>query len=288
MRLKRGICFTKMQGAGNDYIYIDSLGGPESEKLTDLDLPDLARKISDRHFGIGSDGLIVISPSDNADFRMRMFNADGSEAEMCGNGIRCVGKYVWDKGFTEKTVLRIETKAGIKELFLHVNGGEVDKVTVDMGNPIFESALIPVNAETNKIPVKIDNIYYELFPVSMGNPHGVIFLNGITDKDVLENGPKLETNPIWPDKANIEFVEIKDRNHISMRVWERGSGETFACGTGACASVVIACHEDLTDNKVTVTLKGGILEIEYDRKNEKVYLTGDAVEICSGEYYLKK
>lgn len=273
-----------MHGAGNDYIYIDAT--VESPH----DLSDLARRMSDIHFGIGSDGLVAIMRSDVADFRMRMFNSDGSEAEMCGNASRCIGKYVYDRGLTDKTVVTLETLAGIKTLHLHVADGEVESVTVDMGAPELRPDFVPVISRNPEAKIAetetIADFTYEITGVSMGNPHGVIFTDCITDRQVLEQGPKLEVADIFPRKANIEFAHVIDRNTIEMRVWERGTGETFACGTGACATAVAAVLNGLTDREVEMRLRGGTLRIRWDDATGHVFMTGPAAFICDGQFYL--
>lgn len=264
VKSKKKVNFTKMQGAGNDYIYINAMDTiPEN-------LPLLSRQISDRHFGIGSDGLVAIMPSDTADFRMRMFNADGSEAEMCGNASRCIGKYVYERGLTDKRTITLETLAGIKMLLLDVEDGVVNSVTVDMGEP-----------EINIV----DGLEFAVTAVSMGNPHAVIFCDEITDELVLCYGPKLESDPVFPNKSNIEFARIIDRSHIQMRVWERGTGETLACGTGACATLVAAVVNGLADRTAVVHLLGGDLEIRWDENTNHVYLNGGAEFVADGNYY---
>lgn len=264
VKSKKKVNFTKMQGAGNDYIYINAMDTiPEN-------LPLLSRQISDRHFGIGSDGLVAIMPSDTADFRMRMFNADGSEAEMCGNASRCIGKYVYERGLTEKCTITLETLAGIKMLLLDVEDGVVNSVTVDMGEP-----------ELNIV----DGLEFAVTAVSMGNPHAVIFCDEITDELVFCHGPKLESDPVFPNKSNIEFARIIDRSHIQMRVWERGTGETLACGTGACATLVAAVVNGLADRTAVVHLLGGDLEIRWDENTNHVYLKGGAEFVADGNYY---
>lgn len=287
----RRLYFTKMQGIGNDYIYVDMLGSPTSLKTDDISLPELSRKISDRHFGVGSDGLIAILPSASADFRMRMFNADGSEAQMCGNGSRCVGKYVYDKGFTDKTVVTLETKAGIKVLHLHIDDEDkVESVTVDMGTASLRRGDVPVvgdkDSELVDMPVEVDGKVFGITAVGMGNPHGVIFVDEITDRHVLHYGRMLETHDMWPERANIEFAKVIDRRHIEMRVWERGSGETLACGTGACATMVAAFKLGLVDEEAELRLLGGNLTIRYDASTGKVYMRGGAEFVAEGWYFL--
>lgn len=274
-----------MHGAGNDYIYIDAM------EKTPSNLEDLARRVSDIHFGIGSDGLVVIMPSDVADFRMRMFNADGSEAEMCGNASRCIGKFVYEKGLTDKTEVTLETLAGIKVLQLHVSGGKVESVTVDMGEPVLEPALVPVKSGNSSCKVNelesFGDFSYGITGVSMGNPHGVAFVDEVTDEQVLRHGPVMEVAEIFPRKANIEFARIHDRNTIEMRVWERGTGETFACGTGACATAVAAVLNNLTERDVDLKLRGGVLHIRWDEQTNHVFMTGPAEFICDGVFYYK-
>lgn len=276
---ERPLKFTKMQGAGNDYIYINGF----TEKVENP--TDLAIKLSNRNFGIGSDGLVLILPSETGDFRMRMFNSDGSESEMCGNASRCVGKYVYENGLTDKTEIRLETGAGIKILKLHVESGRVDKVTVDMGEPILQPALIPVTLGEEKavsVPLKIDNVEYKITCVSMGNPHAVVFTKGIDQLKLTELGPKFENNPVFPKRTNTEFIEILDRSTLKMRVWERGAGETLACGTGACASLVAAVLNGFSERKATLQLLGGNLEIEWNESSNHVFMTGSAVTVFEG------
>ncbi|MGB4658152.1 MAG: diaminopimelate epimerase [Mobilitalea sp.] len=275
--------FTKMHGCGNDYVYVDC-----TTKLIEQ-IPETAIKVSDRHFGIGSDGLILIRPSETADFMMDMYNMDGSRGKMCGNGIRCVAKYVYDKGLTDKQKLRIETLSGIKELDLTVEDGKVTLVTVNMGSPITQPALIPVRSDKDiliKEPIKIGEEVYEITTVSMGNPHAVVFVEDTKSIPIETLGPKFDFHEIFPERVNTEFVHVVDRNHIEMRVWERGSGETLACGTGACASVVACVLNGLTDDKVLVTLLGGELTIFYDQSKNTVFMTGPATLVFEGEMEL--
>ena len=276
--------FTKMEGLGNDYVYINCF----EEKVENPS--ELSVKVSDRHFGIGSDGLILIKPSEIADFTMEMYNADGSQSEMCGNGIRCVGKYVYDYGLTDKEDITVETLAGIKYLKLFVKNGKVDKVTVNMGAPILEPDKVPVLVSslpegTDKVvdyPLMIDGKEYRTTCVSMGNPHSVVFVDD-TDTFPLEKiGPLFENNAFFPRRVNAEFVQIVSRNYARMRVWERGSGETLACGTGTCASVVAAILNGLTEDEVTVKLLGGELIIRWDREENIVYMTGPAKVVFDG------
>lgn len=289
MSESRRLYFTKMHGAGNDYVYIDALASPTSVDLKSINLPELARRISDRHFGVGGDGLIAILPSANADFRMRMFNADGSEAQMCGNGTRCVAKYLYDKGFTDKTTFSLETLGGIKILHLHVKEGKVESVTVDMGAAHMLRGEIPVTGDQDTVMIDerviADDRVFEITAVNMGNPHGVIFTDEIDDRLVHHYGSILENSDIWPERANIEFVRVISPTRLQMRVWERGSGETLACGTGACASLVAAYKKGLAESEATLELLGGNLRIKYDEENGHVYMTGPAVIVADGVYY---
>lgn len=272
--------FTKMQGAGNDYIYVNAV----QEQVVDPSI--LAVKLSDRHFGIGSDGLVLIMNSDCADFRMRMFNSDGTEAEMCGNASRCVGKFVFDKGLTDKKSITLETKAGIKKLDLYVEDNLVHAVRVDMGEPVLEPALIPVSVPGDyaiQLPLAIDGADYEINCVSMGNPHAVVFTEGIDALDLPAIGPKFETNVIFPKKTNTEFVEVLDQEHVRMRVWERGAGETLACGTGACAVLVAGVLSGRLKRNAVIDLRGGSLQIEWDAQSNHVFMTGPAVTVFEGE-----
>jgi diaminopimelate epimerase len=275
--------FTKMHGIGNDYIYINGF----EEQLENPG--ELSIRLSDRHKGVGSDGLVIILPSSKADFRMQMFNADGSEAEMCGNAARCIGKYVYEKGMTDKTELTLETLAGIKTLQLFLDErNNVVSVTVDMGKPVLEPEKIPTTLPGKKIvnfPVSFDGINYAITCVSMGNPHTVIFTENIANMDIEKIGKKIENAPIFPRRTNVEFIEVIDKSRIKMRVWERGSGETMACGTGACASVVAGVLNGLVSRKATVELLGGNLEIEWNENDEHVYLTGPAETVFEGEIF---
>ena len=274
------IKFTKMQGLGNDYVYIDAI----NQKIEDES--SLAKFVSNRHFGIGSDGLILICKSNVADFKMRMFNSDGSEAEMCGNGIRCVAKFVYDKKLTNKTTLTIETLAGIKQLKLNTKEEKVETVRVDMGEPIFEPEKIPVNSKESPVKnlkLKAEDKEFKFTCVSMGNPHAITFVENVEKFDVEKYGKKLEIDPAFPKKTNVEFIQIVDKEHIKMRVWERGAGETLACGTGASASVIACVLNNLTKRKATVELLGGNLEIEWNEEDNHVYMTGPAVTVFEGE-----
>ncbi len=276
--------FTKMHGCGNDYIYVD---GAE-ETVTDK--PSAARFFSDRHFGIGSDGLIFINPSDIADFEMEMYNADGSLAEMCGNGIRCVGKYVYDQGLTDKTELKIATPAGIKTLYLNLADGLVDTVMVDMGSPILSCSEIPValrEDEAVNVPVKVKGHHYTMTCVSMGNPHAVVFVPDVDSLDLATIGPGFEYHNVFPKRTNTEFVQLLDREHVRMRVWERGSGETMACGTGACAVAVAGVLTGRTEETVEVELLGGTLEITWDQETDTVWMTGPAETVFTGDTELQ-
>lgn len=275
--------FTKMQGLGNDYVYVNCM-----EQMVE-DAAETARRVSDRHFGIGSDGLILICPSDKADFEMRMYNADGSRGEMCGNGIRCVGKYVYDYGLTDKTSLSVETLGGIKHLFLEVEDGKVSLVKVDMGPAILEPEKIPMTAEGSRVvdePLQVDGKTFRMTCVSMGNPHAVIYVDDVQGMDLEKTGPSFENHERFPNRINTEFAHVLDRNTVEMRVWERGSGETLACGTGACAVAVASILNGYTEDQVTVRLLGGDLKIEWDREANKVYMTGPAEVVFDGEIRL--
>lgn len=268
--------FTKMQGLGNDYVYMDAINQKiENEK-------ELAIKVSDRHFGIGSDGLILICKSEIADFKMRILNSDGSEAEMCGNGIRCVGKFVYDNGLTTKTDLKIETLAGIKELVLNVVDGKVESVRVNMENPILEPELIPVKSINNKVELNVLDRKFDFTCVSMGNPHAITIVEDTKNFDVEKYGKIIEVDNHFPNRTNVEFVNVIDKNNINMRVWERGAGETLACGTGSCASTVACVLNGLIDRKVNVHLLGGDLLIEWDEKDNNIYMTGEAKTVFEG------
>ena len=271
--------FTKMQGLGNDYVYVNCF----EEKIENP--PAVARYVSDRHFGIGSDGLIMINPSEVADFEMEMYNADGSRGEMCGNGIRCVAKYVYDYGLTDKTQISVETLGGIKYLDLTVEDGKVVLVKVDMGKPELKSDLIPIISENEKVidePIEVDGQVYHMTGVSMGNPHTVIYVDDVKNLDLEKIGPKFENHERFPKRINTEFVHCIDRNTVEMRVWGRGSGETLACGTGACAVAVASILNNLTDTRVTVKLLGGDLQIEWDQKKNHVFMTGPAKVVFDG------
>ncbi len=277
------IKFTKMHGLGNDYVYIYCTDC----SLVTENISSLVRFISNRHFGIGSDGVILISDSNIADFKMRMFNSDGTEAEMCGNGIRCVGKFVYDKYLTTKENITIETLAGIKNLKLNVQNGKVKAVTVDMGKPILEAKKIPVISDTDIVQgmkiTALDRDFY-IDCVSMGNPHAITRVENLENFDIEKYGPILENDKHFPSKANIEFMEVINRENVKMRVWERGSGETFACGTGACSVAVSCILNGLTENKINVQLLGGNLQIEWNENDKHIYMTGPAETVFEGEF----
>ena len=284
--------FTKMQGCGNDYVYVNGF----TEKLSPEEKPEIVRSLSDRHFGIGGDGVIFINPAEEADFEMEMYNADGSQGKMCGNGIRCVGKYVYDNKLTDKTTVKVDTLSGVKTLELKLgDDGKVESVKVDMGAPILETEKVPVNTavlkpadgETAVInqPLVVDGKSYNVTCVSMGNPHAIVYLDNDIDikKFELEKiGPGFEKHEAFPEQVNTEFIQVVDRKNLNMRVWERGSGETLACGTGTCATVVACVLNGLTDDEVTVHLLGGDLFIKYDRENDTVWMTGPAVIAFEG------
>lgn len=275
--------FTKMQGLGNDYVYVNCF------KETIENPPEMAKKVSNRNFGIGSDGLIMINPSDVADFEMEMYNADGSRSEMCGNGIRCVGKYVYDYGLTEKEHISVETLAGIKYLDLTVEDGKVKLVKVDMGSPELVPENIPIVADGNRVidePINVNGTEYRMTGVSMGNPHAVVYVEDVKGLDIETIGPVFENHERFPNRVNTEFVKVLDRNTVEMRVWERGSGETMACGTGACAVAVACILNGFTEDKVTVKLLGGDLQIEWDKEADKIYMTGPAEVSFDGEINL--
>lgn len=271
--------FTKMHGLGNDYVYVNCF------RETIENPSELAKRISDRHFGIGADGLILIEPSAKADFKMEIYNADGSIAKMCGNGIRCLGKYVYDCGFTRKTILEVETASGIRTLKLQVENGKVAAVSVDMGTPKLNSHSIPILCEKDLVldePIQVKGKEYRMTGVSMGNPHAVVYVDDVWRFPVEEVGPGFEYHPRFPERINTEFCRALNRKTLEMRVWERGSGETCACGTGACAAVAASVLNDLTDEEVTVKLLGGELHIRWDRSVNRMYMTGPAVRVFDG------
>ena len=274
--------FAKMEGLGNDYVYVEEFGKPMKNAA------EVSRHVSDRHFGVGSDGLVLIGDSDVADFRMRMFNADGSEAQMCGNAIRCVGKYVYDRGLTLKTALTVETLAGIRTLRLTLAGYRVKTVRVDMGKAILEPKRIPIDAKGKDFidqEISVGGKKYRATGVSVGNPHIVIPMDDVAGLDLEAIGPSFENHKLFPKRINTEFVQVLSKKDVRMRVWERGSGETLACGTGACATAVACVLNGWTDRKVTVHLLGGDLLIEWDKDNT-VYMTGPATCVFDGEYHL--
>ena len=287
--------FTKMEGCGNDYVYVDGI----SQKIDASLKPDLARRLSDRHFGIGGDGVIFINRSDIADFEMEMYNADGSRGEMCGNGIRCVGKYVFDHGHTDKKKIRVESFGSVKTLTLYTKGDKVQRVKVDMGPAILETSEIPavvsqtetspvdlafgtINNPVINVPILVGQESYPVTCVSMGNPHAVVFVDDTASLNLPVIGPKFEHHPRFPKRINTEFVEIIDRGHVRMRVWERGSGETLACGTGCCAVCVAGVLGAKTDDKILVDVLGGQLEIYWDQEKNTVWMTGPAAEVFEG------
>ena len=275
--------FTKMEGLGNDYVYVNCF-------RETVDNPsEVAKKVSDRHFGIGSDGLILIKPSEVADFRMDMYNADGSQAEMCGNGIRCVAKYVYDYGLTDKTSISIETLAGIKYLDLQVTDGKVSLITVNMGSPELIPDKIPVISDSKRVvdePIEVDGTTYKMTCVSMGNPHCIVFVEDTALFPLETVGPLFENHERFPKRVNTEFIQLLDHKTVNMRVWERGSGETLACGTGACASAVACILNGLTENEITLHLLGGDLIVRWDQEENFVYMTGPARVVFDGEIVL--
>lgn len=277
--------FTKMQGLGNDYVYVNCF----KEKIDNPS--EVAKFVSDRHFGIGSDGLIMINPSKVADFEMEMYNADGSRGEMCGNGIRCVAKYVYDYGLTDKTHISVETLGGIKYLDLTVKDGKVALVRVDMGEPELDPEKIPIimkgySDETDRVlnaQIKVDGKEYHMTGVSMGNPHDVVYIDDVQGLDIEKIGPKFENHERFPQRINTEFSRVIDRKTVEMRVWERGSGETLACGTGACAVAVASILNGYTEREVEIRLLGGNLQIEWNEEDNHVYMTGPAAVVFDGE-----
>ncbi len=276
------IKFTKMHGCGNDYVYINGF----TEKVPQEQKPEFVRYVSDRHFGIGSDGAIFINPAEEADFEMEMYNADGSRSEMCGNGMRCVGKYVYDYGLTDKTEFSVVSAGKIKYLTLTVEDGKAVQIRVNMGEPILSPEEIPVVAENTPVinePITVLDTEYKMTCVSMGNPHAVVFVEDTASFPVNEIGPYFEKHEKFPNRTNTEFVQVVDRNHINMRVYERGTGETLACGTGCCASVVACVLNGLTDENVYVQVLGGVVQVEWNRAENIVYMTGPAVTVFDGE-----
>ncbi len=294
------IKFTKMHGLGNDYIYISKVN--EENVIAEEKLPELAKYLSNRHFGVGSDGIIIVEKSNIADFKMRIFNSDGSEAEMCGNGIRCFAKYVYENKLTKSKNISVETLSGIKYITMQEENGIVSNVTVDMGEPIFEKEKIPVlideknfyknvtvqnDKNKNKIPInfnlKVLDKTFDINCISMGNPHSIIIVENVDKIDIEKYGKEIENNSVFPEKTNVEFVQILDKENIKMRVWERGSGETMACGTGACAVAVVCNLLGLTKRNVTVLLRGGELNIHWKTENNRVYMTGSAKKVFTGK-----
>lgn len=274
--------FTKMQGCGNDYVYVNGF----VEKIDTEAKPDIVRRLSDRHFGIGGDGVIFINPSEIADFEMEMFNADGSRSQMCGNGIRCVAKFVYDYGLTDKTSLTIESFGAIKYIDLTVENGKVSLVKVNMGAPILTAKDVPVLSENEQVideEIEVEGKNYRMTCVSMGNPHAVVYMDDVKNLDIDKVGPYFENHKRFPERVNTEFVKVIDRNTVEMRVWERGTGETLACGTGCCAIAVSCILNGLTEDKVTVKVLGGELLCEWDREANLVYMTGPAVTVFDGE-----
>ena len=279
--------FTKMHGCGNDYIYIDG----NREKIRDDEKPAVVKQLSDRHFGIGGDGVIFINSTDvdDADFEMEMYNADGSRAEMCGNGIRCVAKYVYDKGLTSKKKINIISAGKIKKLCLTIQDKKVILVKVNMGAPELIANNVPVKSENEQVideAITVNGKEYKMTCVSMGNPHAVVFMDNVEDLEINKLGPYFENHERFPKRTNTEFVKVLDRHTVEMRVWERGTGETLACGTGACATVVACILNGLTEEQVTVKLLGGELEIFWDRKENLVFMTGPATHVFDGEINL--
>ncbi len=273
--------FTKLHGCGNCYIYVNLF----EERIENP--PEMSRRVSDRRFGIGSDGLITIGPSEVADFAMRIYNADGSEAEMCGNGVRCVGRYVYDHGLTQKTEITVETGAGIKCLTLNIREGLVETVCVDMGEPIFTPAEIPVLAEGTPVvdePMMVGDREWTVTCVSMGNPHAVVFVDDVRNFEIEKYGPLFEHFERFPNRINTEFMQVISTTEARMRVWERGSAETWACGTGTCAAVVACILKGLTEREVLVHLMGGDLIIRWDEESNHIFMTGPATQVCTGEY----
>lgn len=274
--------FTKMHGCGNDYVYINGF----TQKLEQEEKPDFVRRVSDRHFGIGSDGVIFINPSSKADFEMEMYNADGSRSEMCGNGIRCVAKYVHDRGLTDREQFSIISGGKVKYMDLTVQNGETKAVRVDMGEPELVAANVPVIADTERAvdaPITVCGREYRMTCVSMGNPHAVVFMDDVAGLKIEALGPHFENHERFPRRTNTEFVQVLDAGHVRMRVWERGTGETLACGTGCCATAVACVLNALTDRKIVVQVLGGELTIEWDEKSNHVFMTGPAAFVFDGE-----
>ena len=274
--------FTKMHGCGNDYVYVNGF----VEKIELEKKPELVRTLSDRHFGIGGDGVIFINPSDVADFEMEMYNADGSRSEMCGNGIRCVAKYVSDNGLTDQIEISIVSFGQIKYLRLSVEDGKVTMVRVNMGAPILKASEVPVLSENEQVideDIDVNGKTYKMTCVSMGNPHAIIYMDDVEHLAIERIGPFIENHKRFPKRTNVEFVKVLDRTHVEMRVWERGTGETLACGTGCCALTVASILNGLTDNSIDVKVLGGHIQVEWDREQNLVYMTGPATTVFSGE-----
>lgn len=281
MGIKMNLEFTKMQGCGNDYVYVNGF----TQKIEMDKKPEIVRKLSDRHFGIGGDGVIFINPSEIADFEMEMWNADGTRSQMCGNGIRCVAKYVFDYGLTDKTSLTIESFGSIKYIDLTVENGKVSLVRVNMGAPILEAKLVPVVSDNEQVldeAIEVEGKTYKMTCVSMGNPHAIVFMDDVAGLEIEKVGPYFEKHKRFPERTNTEFVKVIDKNTVEMRVWERGTGETLACGTGCCATTVSCILNGYTDNKVTVKVLGGEILCEWDREANLVYMTGPAVTVFDG------
>ena len=280
--MESGMKFTKMQGCGNDYVYVD--GG--TQHIPVQEKPALVRRLSDSHFGVGGDGVILINPSDEADFELEMYNADGTRAEMCGNGIRGVGKFVYDKGLTDKTDITVISAGKVKYLTLFAKDGKVETVKVNMGAPELTAALVPVLCDRERAvdePIQVQDRVYRMTCVSMGNPHAVVFMDDVESLAIEETGPCFENHERFPKRTNTEFVKVIDRNTVQMRVWERGTGETLACGTGACATVVACVLNGFTQETVTVKLLGGDLTVTWDREADLIYMTGPATTVFEGE-----
>ena len=278
------IRFTKMHGCGNDYVYINGF----SEHIANEDKPGFVKTVSDRHFGIGSDGVIFINPSDIADFEMEMYNADGTRAQMCGNGIRSVAKYVYDRHLTDKEEMTIESMGKIKYITVFPENGKAKLIKVDMGEPILEAKKIPVISNEEKVidePIFTDDKEYRMTCVSMGNPHAVIFLDPDT-LNIEELGPKFEDHVRFPERINTEFVKVLDRKNVKMRVWERGTGETLACGTGCCATAVACILNGLTDDEITVHVRGGDINVKWDKETNHIFMTGPAEYSFRADYIL--
>ena len=274
--------FTKMQGCGNDYVYINGF----EEKIEQEKKPDLVRRLSERHFGIGSDGVIFINPSEIADFEMEMYNADGSRSEMCGNGIRCVAKYVFDKKMVDRNEFTIESFGKIKDITIIEEAGAAKLIKVGMGSPQLRTEEIPAVYDADTIiakPIDVDGTIWEGTCVSMGNPHVVLFVDDVNSLDLENIGPKFENHPMFPNRTNTEFVKVIDENTVEMRVWERGTGETLACGTGCCATAVACVLNNKTKDKVLVKVLGGEILVEWDKENNEVYMTGPGEFVFEGE-----